>query len=114
MNVSIYLFNFPAAPNKKHDLDVKTFLIIDIASFSTFYCWQKWLNFNIPKFLNLQMGEFKNNYSNFLVGNFSITQKFYKIWTFQIPIHINFLIFHSRRTFCIFDFRIYTFWFIEF
>ena len=27
MDVSIYLFNISAVPNKKHDLDFKTFLI---------------------------------------------------------------------------------------
>ena len=30
------------------------------------------------------------------MGNFSITQKFQKTWTFQIPIHINFLILNFR------------------
>ena len=33
------------------------------------------------------MGKLKKNYSNFLVENFSITQKFQKTQNFQIPIH---------------------------
>ena len=32
------------------------------------------------------MGKLKNNYSNILVENFSITQKFQKTENFQIPI----------------------------
>ena len=37
------------------------------------------------------MGKLKNNYSNFLVESFSITQKFQTTQNFQIPIRHKFL-----------------------